>query len=329
MTLVRQKDLRLLLLRCALLAAALWCVLPPRVAWAATHRYNISPSSATVECTQAGDEYIISGTGSGFAVRVAGGSEANPIYVTLDGLTVENGKSGHDNAPLQVESGYCVVRLRGNNKLVGGWHDIRMKKDTGVAGLRVLPGATCAITSADGNGSTSGYLYAACSHDDRAGAGIGSNYDEDTGTIIICGGTIEAQGGHCGAGIGSGRDGVCNTISISGGRVTARGGEYAAGIGAGDAVGTGSGGTARHIYISGGTITATGGNNGGAGIGGSEGGSVDGIHITGGTITATGGGSAGSAAGIGSGDGAGCGTEVTVLLPIQKKTEEDRLSGQE
>ena len=28
-------------------------------------------------------------------------------------------------------------------------------------------------------------------------------------------------------------------------------------------------------------------------------------------------------------DGAGCGTEVTVLLPIQKKTEEDRLSGQE
>ena len=28
-------------------------------------------------------------------------------------------------------------------------------------------------------------------------------------------------------------------------------------------------------------------------------------------------------------DGAGCGTEVTVLLPIQKKREEDRLSGQE
>ena len=81
-------------------------------------------------------------------------SDDNPVFVTLDDLTVENGSAGHGNAPVQVESGYCIMRLSGDNRLVGGWHEITLKADEGVAGLRVLPVATCVITSAGGAGSS-------------------------------------------------------------------------------------------------------------------------------------------------------------------------------
>ncbi|MDO4797640.1 MAG: hypothetical protein Q4A01_06440 [Coriobacteriales bacterium] len=291
-----------------LVTATVLVGIPWRTALAQTHTYNIASNSPTVECRTAGDEYIISGTGSGGAVAISGGSEDNPVYVTLDGLTVENSSGDHENAPVQVENGYCILKLQNSNRLVGGWHDITARKDVGIAGLRVCKGATCVITSADGNGSTNGSLYAACSHDDRGGAGIGSNYNEDTGTIIIRGGTIEAHGGHCGAGIGSGRDGVCTNVTIEGGTIKAYGGEYAAGIGGGDHAGSGSGGNVDAITITGGTIEAYGGANGGAGIGGSEGGDTGTITIRGGSITARGCGRSGEkgdgcAAGIGGGDG--------------------------
>lgn len=294
---------------CALvLLAALLLILPQRVAFAATHEYHISKNSPTVKCQTPGDEYIISGEGSGGAVAISGGDQGNPIVVTLNGLTVNNRQGDHENAPVQVESGYCIIKLSGSNHLEGGWHDISLKNDVGIAGLRVCSGATCVITSAAGDGKESGSLYAACVHNDRGGAGIGSNYNEDTGTIIIRGGTIEAHGGHCGAGIGSGRDGVCTNVAIEGGKITAHGGEYAAGIGAGDHAGTGNGGNANQITISGGVVCAYGGTNGGAGIGGSEGGDGGTITITGGNITARGCGRLGEigdgcAAGIGGGDG--------------------------
>lgn len=308
-----------------LLLLLLLCLLPARVAQAATTNIHISPDDDTVTCNDPNTEYTIWGTGSGGAVRICGGSESDPIKVTLSGLTVQNGKGGHEMAPVQVESGYCIIKLADQNTLVGGWHDITLKEDRGIAGLRVQSGATCVITSAEGDGSTSGTLHASCCYDERGGAGIGSNYNEDTGTIIIRGGTIVAQGGHCGAGIGSGRDGICTDVRIEGGDVTATGGEYAAGIGGGDHCGTGNGGNTQHVTISGGTVHAYGGNNGGAGIGGSEGGDTDTITITGGDITAFGCGkdaNKGKAAGIGGGDGKAAG-----LIEIsQAEAGDDKLT---
>lgn len=301
-----QKRRHRMLLRCLTILLIL-ILMPARKAYALGGTVIANPGAWPVTCNDPANDYVITGTGNGMAASISGGDSANPIIVTLENLTVQNSGGGHSNAPVQVESGsYCIIKLSGTNTLVGGWHEITLKADEGIAGLRVMPGATCIITSASGDDSTEGTLNASCSHDDHGGAGIGSSYNEDTGTIIIRGGTIAAQGGHCGAGIGSGRDGICTDVRIEGGRVTATGGEYAAGIGGGDSVGTGSGGNTQSITISGGEVYAYGGNNGGAGIGGSEGGEVNSIRITGGNIVAKGCGespSEGKAAGIGGGDG--------------------------
>ena len=77
-----------------------------------------------------------------------------------------------------------------------------------------------------------------------------------TGTIIIKGGTIEAEGGtywvshsldhNGGAGIGTGLYGIGGTIKILGGTITAKGGEE---TGAG--IGGGAGGSVDTIVIGG------------------------------------------------------------------------------
>ena len=273
--------------------------------------YDIGSGSCL--CIDPDTEYTIIGTSTdGSTVTIKGGnSEATAVHVTLDNVRIDQGSVEPSISPVTVVSGYAVIKLRGTNVLKAGYKRVTAFPDCGFAGLCVPKGATCIITSADGDGSISGSLEAHGGHDKYGGAGIGTNYDDDTGSIYINGGTIKAYGAHCAAGIGSGRDGECYTVCIQGGDVWAWGGEYAAGIGGGDAVGVSTGGTTHDLWIHGGTVHAYGGNNGGAGIGGSEGGGTDKITITGGTITAYGcgeHGSNGSAAGIGSGDGKECGT---------------------
>ena len=278
--------------------------------------YNIGSGSCV--CIDPSTEYTIVGTSTnGATVTIKGGnSEANAVHVTLDNVTIDQGSVKPSSSPITVVSGYAVIKLRGTNVLKAGYKRNggildKLVHDDGLAGLCVPKGSTCIITSADGDGSTNGSLEAYGGHDKYGGAGIGTNYDDDTGSIYINGGTVKAYGAHSAAGIGSGRDGECYTVCIQGGDVWAWGGEYAAGIGGGDAVGASTGGTTHDLWIHGGTVHAYGGNNGGAGIGGSEGGSTDKITITGGSITAYGcgeHGSKGSAAGIGSGDGEECGT---------------------
>ncbi len=273
--------------------------------------YNIGSGSCL--CIDPETEYTIVGTSTkGATVTIKGGNdEAHAVHVTLDNVTIDQGPVKPSEAPVTVLSGYAVIKLRGTNVLRAGYKDVSVLHDWGFAGLCVQKGSTCIITSADGDGSTNGSLEAHGGHDKYGGAGIGTNYDDDTGAIYINGGTIHAYGAHCAAGIGSGRDGECYTTCIQGGDVWAWGGEYAAGIGGGDAVGVSTGGTTHDLWIHGGTVHAYGGDNGGAGIGGSEGGGTDKITITGGNITAYGcgeHGSKGSAAGIGSGDGEVCGT---------------------
>lgn len=162
--------------------------------------------------------------------------------------------------------------------------------------------------SIDGDGSLYAHVYGG------SPACIGSNYGENSGTIIINGGTITADHqdlsscrrdvGLNGAAIGSGGAGNAGKIEIRGGTVVATSEAWAAGIGAGanyngdknSGYGV-SGAGMFDILITGGSVTATGGYNGGCAIGGGhsfrredgEGAvaKVCPIRILGGSVTAT------------------------------------------
>lgn len=194
-------------------------------------------------------------------------------------------------------------------------------------------------------------------------AGIGSGHGTYTdaascGTITIHGGTIEARGGYGGAGIGGGAGrSSYSSITIDGGNVSAYGGTtYGAGIGSGGdntsagpitisgastvvnatgatyAAGIGSGNSSQcgNITISGGNITANAG-EWGAGIGCGSDASCGNILINGGTIRAwyydpddmgdlV-------ADGIGTADGATCGT-ITITSAVTEVRTNSAIGGE-
>ena len=221
--------------------------------------------------------------------------------IILDNVNRSQDGESPDSSFLTINSGnYVIVKLRGKNYIAAG-EDGGLLSKKGKAGIHVSDGSTVKVTSENGDGSTDGTLEVHGGGSKYGGAGIGTQYNDTSGNIIIAGGTIRAYGAHCGAGIGSGRDGKCRSVRITGGNVYAEGGEYAAGIGAGDNVAKDDGGNLIDIDITGGTIEARGGGHA-AGIGCSEGGHLEGnITIENATITATGG---DQGAGIGGGDGA-------------------------
>ncbi|GAB6392537.1 MAG: S-layer family protein [Treponematales bacterium] len=218
---------------------------------------------------EASGVFTISG---GAGVEVRGSTTGNRVVVrgtaeiTLSGAHIDlspNDTPGDAEPdaliPLALAQGANVtLRLSGTNTLKAGY---------GSAGVHVPSGRTLTITSAAGEGQTSGRL-------DVTGGGfcaaVGGGLSESGGVITISGGTVTATGGIEGAGIGGGDYGSGGTISITGGSVTAAATYMAAGIGGG---GDGSGG---NITITGGTVTANGGQYG-AGIGG-------GVNGGGGTI---------------------------------------------
>ncbi len=150
----------------------------------------------------------------------------------------------------------------------------------------------------------------------RYAAGIGGREDKPSGTITIYNGKVTAQGGASGAGIGGGEGGSGEDITIYNGTVTATGGDYGAGIGGGAKYN--GGGNGGNITIFGGSVNATGGVSA-AGIGGGIFGNSGAISIHGGIITATGGNktaeSAYGGAGIGGGGSSG-GSSVVVSINI-------------
>ena len=184
------------------------------------------------------------------------------VNLTIKDVTIKSGgdgASGWDLAGIYLKGNARLnLTLEGENTLLGLDHG---------AGIEVEKGATLVITE-QSNGSLKvvGGAYGA--------AGIGGNADAvsyfhgaletknfdgtkyGTGTIIIKGGTIAAEGG---------------VYWVSG--VT----DYQGGAG----IGTGTYGIGGTIKILGGTITAEGGKNTGAGIGGGTGGGVDTIVIGG------------------------------------------------
>ncbi|GAB6391622.1 MAG: hypothetical protein MdMp014T_0995 [Treponematales bacterium] len=276
---------------------------------------------------EASGVFTISG---GAEVEVRGSTPRNRVVVrgtvtvTLSDANIA--LSSGDASPLDLASGANVTLiLSGANTLTAAG---------GGAGIHAPEGTTLTITSAEGDGQTSGRLYAAGGMKETGdfqmpgAAGIGGGTGgESAGHIIIRGGNITAAGGSKenrggGAGIGGGAyvgwgklpGGSGGRVEISGGVVTATGGYFAAGIGGAlgqapdnpeDWVSYCWGGSGGEITITGGEVNAK-GHGGGAGIGGSYFGSGGTIRITGGTGTAEGVRDGGwdPGAGVGHGDAA-------------------------
>ncbi|MCD7783916.1 MAG: glycosyl hydrolase 53 family protein [Firmicutes bacterium] len=189
------------------------------------------------------------------------------VYITLENVNIKSNSA----PPLEIDcSSNVTIKLSGTNTLDAS-------SSIGYAGLqKTSTDNTLVITSADGDGKTTGTLNATGG---GSSAGIGGGDGGAGSNITISGGIVNATGGNYGAGIGGGYFGAGSNITISGGTVTAAGGTYAAGIG----------GSVRsgEVTIYGGTVSATGGLYA-AGIGG--GADYAGtVTIYGGAVSAVGG----------------------------------------
>lgn len=173
------------------------------------------------------------------------------VDLTIQDVTIQSDEArGWNLAGIYLKGNAQLnLTLEGTNTLVG--------LDEG-AGIEVGKGATLVITeNSTGSLKAVGGAYGAAG---IGGKGTASDEGADnncrTGTIIIKGGTIEAEGGayrvsysrdyHGGAGIGTGRYGIGGTIKILGGKITAKGGRQ---TGAG--IGGGMGGSVDTIVIGG------------------------------------------------------------------------------
>ena len=185
--------------------------------------------------------------------KIEGGIVIDDVTVnlTIDNVNVGYGTDIIDDAAGILLKGKAKLNLtvKGENTLKGTY---------GGAGIEVEEKATLIITKeSTGSLTATGGGYGAAG---IGGKGTASDEGADnncrTGTIIIKGGTIEAEGGaywvsysrdyHGGAGIGTGCYGIGGTIKILGGKITAKGGRQ---TGAG--IGGGMGGSVDTIVIGG------------------------------------------------------------------------------
>ena len=289
-----------------------------------------------------GGPVILSGNGTH---TITGVSSLNTVTVTggthiIEIVDLEIDAAGLDAPAINIIAGEVTLIIEGENVLVGG----KNAEGLGRAGIRVAVGAEL-IISEDSTGklTVTGGQGAAADKYEHGGAGIGSNAQKNSfGTIIINGGTIEAQGGlqqstktiaNSGAGIGTGAlhaDGSLDwdmsfaegTIEIYNGTVTATGGKGENKELCGGGAGIGSGAYNQtvaynniEINIYGGIVKAVGGNDA-AGIGGGNSAPSGFISIYGGDIEAYGGeeaaGGSFGGAGIGGGDTGGFTTGITI-----------------
>ena len=172
------------------------------------------------------------------------------VNLTIEDVNVGYGTNIIDNAAGILLKGKAKLNLtvEGENTLNGTY---------GGAGIGVEKNATLVITEqSEGSLKAVGGAYGAAGIGGSAGSTGYEGRKLETGTIIIKGGTIEAEGGayrvsystdhHGGAGIGTGRYGIGGTIKILGGTITAKGGRQ---TGAG--IGGGMGGSVDTIVIGG------------------------------------------------------------------------------
>ena len=190
--------------------------------------------------------------------------------ITIDNVTVDltikdvmiksDGARGWDLAGIYLKGNARLnLTLEGDNTLLGLDHG---------AGIEVEKGATLVITeNSTGSLKAVGGAYGAAGIGGNAGSTDSEGTNYGTGTIIIKGGTISAEGGvywvsgvtdyQGGAGIGTGLYGIGGTIEILGGTISAEGGKLTgAGIGGGDGGGVdtivigGTNGEAPDITVS-------------------------------------------------------------------------------
>ena len=172
------------------------------------------------------------------------------VDLTIKNVTIKSdGARGWNLAGIYLKGNARLnLTLEGTNTLVG--------LDEG-AGIEVEKDATLVITeNSTGRLKAVGGAYGAAGIGGSAGSTGYEGRKLETGTIIIKGGTIEAEGGaywvsysrdyHGGAGIGTGTYGIGGTIKILGGTITAEGGKN---TGAG--IGGGTGGGVDTIVIGG------------------------------------------------------------------------------
>lgn len=187
------------------------------------------------------------------------------VDLTIKDVTIKSkGASGWDLAGIYLKGhAQLNLTLEGDNTLLGLDHG---------AGIEVEKGATLVITeNSTGSLKAVGGAYGA--------AGIGGNADA-VSYIFGSVGSTDTDGTKYGTG----------TIIIKGGTIAAEGGAYwvpqSTNYQGGAGIGTGSYGIGGTIEILGGTITAEGGKQTGAGIGGGDGGGVDTIVIGGTNVEA-------------------------------------------
>ena len=172
------------------------------------------------------------------------------VDLTIKDVTIKSkGASGWDLAGIYLKGhAQLNLTLEGDNTLLGLDHG---------AGIEVEKGATLVITeNSTGSLKAVGGAYGAAGIGGNAGSTDSEGTNYGTGTIIIKGGTISAEGGvywvsgvtdyQGGAGIGTGLYGIGGTIEILGGMITAEGGKN---TGAG--IGGGTGGGVDTIVIGG------------------------------------------------------------------------------
>ncbi|MCD8048574.1 MAG: S-layer homology domain-containing protein [Clostridia bacterium] len=243
-----------------------------------------------------GGNYTISGTSATDTIKV---TASDDVAITLYGVNITSGSK----PPMEIDgTGTVAVKLSDENTL---------ESTNGAnAGLQ-LSNANLIITSADGDGKTTGSLDATGG---TWSAGIGSCRETDmSGSITINGGTVSGTSPNNGAGIGSGdKADMSGSITINGGTVSGTS-IYGAGIGGGE-----QGNMSGSITINGGTVSGT-SSTSGAGIGSGHGvmdlydnklNQLSGsITINGGTVSGT---SSDSGAGIGCGEN----TDMTGIISI-------------
>ncbi len=213
------------------------------------------------ETAYTGDYYLFGDTTEHSVVIKSG--EHN---IQLIGVSIAYSYPGSYDSPIHIENGASVTLSYISDNLLSAYDSEFL------AGINVEKGATLILTDCDGILNIEGSEY---------GAGIGSNSEDDCGTVEIKGGLINVYGYYYGAAIGSGYKGNAGTIDISGGTVNA----YSYGT---CVIGGGDESTGGSIHISGGIIRAESvyGGDAGAAIGcGYDEARIDSIVIDGGFIT--------------------------------------------
>ncbi len=160
---------------------------------------------------------------------------SNDVHVILaDGSSLEVDATGSEMAGIEVESGFSLS-VYGQ---VNGSGALSASGDKYCAGI----GSHNSSATNRIGGATSGTIVINGGVIDANGgasaAGIGGGFGCDGGIVTVNGGEVVATGGIKGAGIGGGSDGSGGYVTINGGLVIARGGEDAdhyvgSGIGAG------------------------------------------------------------------------------------------------